>query len=215
MASGAVTEKKNPVYAAARVFGALLLGGLMPVRYHGKEKLRALEGPCVVISNHLHALDPFILAWPIRGECVFLGKKELAKNRLFTWVLEKLHCILVDRHNTDMEAMRNCVKALRMNKVLVIFPEGTRHHEGQMEQIENGTSLIVLRGKAPLIPVYLDRPLKFFRRAEVWVGDPIPFDDLIERGVNRETCGELNDRMRETYREMVRLHGERQPAEKP
>lgn len=202
-----VTEKKSLLYSVAGRFAAAVVGALMPVRYHGKDKLRDLKGPCVVISNHLHALDPFILARPIREECVFLGKKELAKNRLFAWVLKKLHCILVDRHNTDMEAMRNCVKALRLNKVLVIFPEGTRHHEGQMEQIENGTSLIVLRGRAPLIPVYLDRPLEFFRITNAWVGDPIPFDDLVEKGVNRDTCEELNERMRNTFRDMVRLHG--------
>ena len=102
-----------------------------------------------------------------------------------------------------MEAMRACMKALKMKKVLVIFPEGTRHHEGQMEQIENGTSLLVLRGKAPLIPVYLDRPLKFFRVCHARVGDPIAYEDLLGKGINVETCEELNQRMRETYRRMI------------
>ena len=117
-------------------------------------------------------------------------------------MLTNLHCILVDRHHTDMEAMRACMKALKMKKILVLFPEGTRHHEGQMEQIENGTSLIVLRGKAPLIPVYLDRPLKCFRRVHAWVGDPIEYGDLLEQGVNVDTCEQLNERMRTVFRRM-------------
>ena len=204
MAKEAVTEKDTGIYRVARCLVGILFHLLMPVRYHGAEKLRDLEGPAVLISNHLHALDPLVVAYPVRKQCVFLGKKELAKNPLFTRVLTGLHCILVDRHNTDMEAMRACMKALRMKKILVIFPEGTRHHEGQMEHIENGTSLLVLRGKAPLIPVYLDRPLQCFRRCNAWVGDPIPLEDLLQKGINTETCEELNERMRATYRKMIR-----------
>ncbi len=208
MAAEAVTDQKTFLYAVARGFTAVLLHLLMPVRFHGAEAYRDREGPMVLISNHQHALDPLILGYPLKkAECVFLGKKELAKNRFFRYVLTQLHCILVDRHSTDMEAMRACMKALKMKKVLVIFPEGTRHHEGQMEQIESGTSLIVLRGKAPLIPVYIDRPLSFFRRTNAWFGEPIPFEDLLEQGVNRDTCEALNERMRETFRRMIAEHG--------
>lgn len=203
MANEAVTEKDSGIYRVARVLATVLFGVLMPVRYEGKEKLAGREGPMVIISNHIHALDPLVLAYPVKSQCVFLGKKELGKNAFFRRILTSMHCILVDRGATDMEAMRACMKALKMKKVLVIFPEGTRHHEGQMEQIENGTSLLVLRGKAPLIPVYLDRPLKFFRVCHARVGDPIAYEDLLGKGINVETCEELNQRMRETYRRMI------------
>lgn len=208
MAKEAVTEQDTFLYRVGRGFAGFLFHLLMPVKYHGVEKLRNLEGPAVLIANHLHALDPLILAYPIRSQCVFLGKKELGKSRMIERILVDLHCILVDRHNTDMEAMRACVKAIRMKKVLVIFPEGTRHHEGQMEQIENGTSLIVLRGQAPLIPVFQDRPLRLFRRCNAYVGEPIPFGDLVGQGVNRDTCEALNERMRACYRDMIRQYGE-------
>ena len=78
-------------------------------------------------------------------------------------LLNRAHCIFVDRHATDMNAMRNCMKAIKMKKILLIFPEGTRHHEGQMEQIETGTALIAMRTKAPIIPIYIDRKLKIGR----------------------------------------------------
>lgn len=203
MALEAVTEKNSRVYEIGRVFAAVLFHVFMPVRYHGVEKLKNRETPFVLISNHRHALDPLILAYPVKSQCVFLGKKELGKNRFVRHVLTMAHCILVDRHNTDLEAMRACMKALRMKKALVIFPEGTRHHEGQMEQIESGTSLIVLRGKAPVIPIYLDAPLKLFRRVNAYVGDPIPYEDLLAEGVNVDTCERLNERMRETFRRMI------------
>ena len=204
MANEEALEKETGIYRVARGLTTILFHSFLPVRYHGMEKLRDREAPYVLISNHVHALDPFVVAYPAKKyQCVFLAKKELAKNAFFERVLKKLHCILVDRHNTDMEAMRSCMKTLRSGKILVIFPEGTRHHEGQMEQIENGASLIVMRGKAPVVPIYIDRPLRLLRPVHAWIGDPIPYGDLAEKGINVETCGEMNDRMRETFRQMI------------
>ncbi len=205
----AVTEKRGILYEVARVLANILFHTLMPVRFHHKERLLQ-DPPYVVIGNHRHALDPVVMAMGIpHHQIVFLAKKELAGNSKFLRnMLIRLHCILVGRHESDMEAMRACMKAVKMKKILLIFPEGTRHHEGQMEQIENGTSLIVMRGRAPVVPVYLDRPLRLFRRVNAWVGDPIPYEDLLSRGINVETCEEMNGRMRATYREMARMAGQ-------
>ena len=199
----AVTEKDTLIYRIGRVWATIHFHTLMPVRFRNAERLQR-EGPMILIANHLHALDPVVMALGIRKQqVVFLGKKELGKWKWIRHLLTKLHCILVDRHNMDMEAMRACMKAVRMKKILVIFPEGTRHHEGQMEQIESGTALIALRGKAPLIPMYFDRPLALFRLTTVTVGEEIPIQDLIEKGINMETCELLNERIRETYRQMI------------
>lgn len=204
MADNETQEKKVALYEVGRAVAGFMFHTLLPVRYHGVEKLRDREAPYVLIANHVHALDPIVVAYPVkRYQTVFLAKKELAKNALIERLLKKLHCILVDRHNTDMEAMRACMKTLRNGQVLVIFPEGTRHHEGQMEQIESGASLIVMRGKAPVVPVYIDRPLRLLRPVNAWIGDPIPYEDLLAKGINVETCGEMNERMRDTFRKMI------------
>lgn len=195
---------ENRLYSFVRGVAKAVLSTLMPVKYHNAEILRS-DAPFVMVSNHLHALDPAILTVPLKKkeQAIFLGKKELVKNRLAAWFLSRLHIIPVDRHNMDMEAMRNCMKVLKQNRILGIFPEGTRHHEGQMEQIENGTSLIVLRSRVPLIPVYIDRKLSFFKVTNAWVGQPIPYDDLLQDGVNAVTCEKLNERMRDTFRQMT------------
>ena len=204
----AVTEKRGILYEITRVLALILFHTLMPVRFHHKERLLQ-EPPFVLIGNHRHALDPIVMAMGIpRRQIVFLAKKELAGNSKFLRnVLTRLHCILVGRHNTDMEAMRSCMKAVKMKKILLIFPEGTRHHEGQMEQIESGTALIAMRSKAPVIPVYFDRKLAFFRVTNLYVGEPIPYDDLLAEGINTETCEQMNERMRETFRRMIRDAG--------
>ena len=204
-----VTEKPSIIYEVARVLAAIVFNTFLPARCIHREKLDA-EAPYVVIANHRHALDPVAMAYFIRKrQIVFLGKKELGKGKLVTNILTRMHCILVDRHNTDMNAMRSCMKAVKMKKILLIFPEGTRHHEGQMEQIESGTAMIALRSKAPIIPIYFDRKLSLFRRTNLIVGDPIPTEDLQAEGINTETCEKMNERLRETFRGMVREYGDK------
>ena len=204
-----VTEKPSIIYEVARVLAAIVFNTFLPARCIHREKLDA-EAPYVVIANHRHALDPVAMAYFIRKrQIVFLGKKELGKGKFVTNLLTRLHCILVDRHNTDMNAMRSCMKAVKMKKILLIFPEGTRHHEGQMEQIESGTAMIALRSKCPIIPIYFDRKLSLFRRTNLIVGDPIPTEDLQAEGINTETCEKMNERLRETFRGMVREYGDK------
>ena len=200
----AVTEKDSLIYSVGRVLANIVFHTVMPVRFHHRERLDR-EGAMILIANHQHALDPVVMAMGVRKrQAVFLGKKELGKIPWVRALLTRLHCILVDRGNRDMEAMRACMKAVKMGKPLVIFPEGTRRHEGQMEHIESGTALITLRSRAPVIPMYFDRPLAPFRVTNLYVGEPIPCEDLLEQGINAETCEAMNERMRETYRKMIR-----------
>ena len=61
----------------------------------------------------------------------------------------------------------------------------------------------MMRGRVPVIPVYLDGKLKLFWRINAYVGDPIEYSDLLVKGINVESCEEMNERMRETFRKMI------------
>jgi hypothetical protein len=64
--------------------------------------------------------------------------------------------------------------------------------------------MIAMRSKAPVIPILFDRKLAFFKRTNLYVGEPIPYDDLLAEGINADTCERMNERMRETFRGMIR-----------
>ena len=191
------------MYKVARFLANVLFYSVMPVKMTGTEKL-GLDAPFIIISNHNSMLDPFVLAYKLkRYPITFLGKKELTKSRFGKWLFSQLGMIPVDRGNTDMEAMRACMKVLKSGGVLGIFPEGTRHHEGVMEHIESGVALIALRSSVPLIPVYIKGRVALFHFTRAWVGDPIPTDDLRAEGINADTSARLNARITETFRAMV------------
>ena len=200
-------KKRTPVYTLGRAAACALFHTVAPVRYIGREKTET-DAPYIVIANHKSMMDPLVVAYPFkRDEFVFMGKKELAKNPILAWLFKKLHMITVDRGNTDMAAMRASIKALRDGGVLAVFPEGTRHHTGLMDELEEGVSLIALRSGVPLIPVFVTPKFRLFRRTTCVIGDPIPTDDLRAEGVNRDTCTALNARITETYRQLDAQYG--------
>ena len=129
-------QKKSFFYMLARFLAAIFFHTLSPVRYHHKERLPE-KPPYILISNHRSFMDPVIMAYIIKKyDITFLGKKELVKNKIASFVLRNMHIIPVDRHGTDMMAMRHCISAIRNGEILGIFPEGTRHHTGLMDEIE-------------------------------------------------------------------------------
>ena len=207
-----MSEEKQPGrrrsfwYGVARVLAAAALNTVLPVRYHHAERLAA-QPPMIVIGNHQSWLDPVVLGFAIKKRQVtFMGKKELAANGLLRGILKEAGVILVDRHNTDMEAMRACMKALRGGDILGIFPEGTRHHEGVMTEMETGVAMIALRAGVPVIPVLVPR-LRWFHRVDCFVGEEIPTADMREQGVNTQTCQALLTRITACYEALMAQAG--------
>ncbi len=192
----AAREKRTFWFTAARRLIWVLGHTIYPLRFHGRE-YADLDAPFILVSNHKHWLDPLIIGSGIRRyEVRFLGKKELVKTRVGAWLLNKLHMIVVDRHNSDLKAMRECMNVIRQGHVLGIFPEGTRCRNTTMEHLETGCAFIALRAKVPLLPVLIDRPVRPFRLTRVTYGPPIDISDLAAEGINAETAEKLNERIR-------------------
>ena len=198
-------KERTFVYTLARIVTFIGKYTIFPIRYHGKENYN-LKAPYIAMSNHNSALDPLIMAYPCKKyEVRFVGKKELVKVKWIANLLNNgLHMITVDRHNSDLAAMRLCMKTLRDGYVLGIFPEGTRHHEDLMSEVETGAAVLALRAKAPILPVYIQSKPKLFRVNHVYIGKPMDITDLAEQGFNTDVVEALCGRIRETFHQMRR-----------
>lgn len=201
MASG--TEKKRPRrtfwYTLTRLLSMLAMPLFFPIRYHNTELVRDRPGPYMLVSNHVSMLDPIVLAVPIRRhEIRFMGKRELRVNRLFAYILEKLHMISVARHMSDMAAMRAANGALKEGQVLGIFPEGTRTpYDKLMQGVESGFALIALRNRVPVMPAYIHGRPRPFRLTHVYFLPELPCGPIAEKGPGKEACDELIALLRE------------------
>ena len=209
-------EKKNNaagkkprtlLYSIAKAIAWVLFHTVYPVTVHDRERLH-LTGPCIVIANHLSGLDPICVAHAVRGEEItYLAKKEVMQGRFSGWLLRSLHAIPVDRHNFDMAAMRACMQALKEDRVLGIFPEGTRYKKGNMEELEAGVAILALRSRVPVVPMYIHGKLAPFRRIHCYAGAPIPMEDLREKGVGRDSSDELLKRIASLYADFEKRAG--------
>lgn len=167
-----------------------------PYRIHRREQLW-MNAPYILVGNHSHFVDPIYMGLAcIPYEIHFIGKKELVKGPVTRFVFNHLHMISVARHESDIAAMRAARKVLKDGHVLGIFPEGTRNKGELMSHMESGPSLIALSTRKPIVPLYVHHP-KPFRVTPVYVGSPIPFDDIT--GVDTESSTLLNDRIREAF----------------
>lgn len=190
------------LYSFLQVVCGFLMKWLVPVHFHYPERAQ-LQAPFIIIGNHLSLADPVILAVLVKKQQIaFMAKAELSKAGWFKGIALKFHAIFVNRHQSDMEAMRTSLRALKNGEILGIFPEGTRYHEGLMEQQEAGAAMIALRSGVPMVPVYLSGKLRLFRPIHCYVGETIPMDDLREEGINKVTCQKLMERITARYAEM-------------
>ena len=199
MSNPSSRRERTPLYTFARAVCAVAFRSFLPVRYHHRENL-SLDAPYIVIANHQSLLDPLIVAYMCKKyEIRFLGKKELSQKKWAAWILERLHMIAVDRHHTDLAAMRLCTKALQEGRVLGIFPEGTRHVESLMSHIETGTSVLALRARVPLVPVFIQKKQRFLKMNHVYIGPAMDISDLADKGFDTQTIDQLTERIRDTF----------------
>lgn len=171
------------------------------VRVEGRENIP--EGACVIMGNHRAWIDPFCLAMCARDrEIRFMGKKELWGSKVFAWIAKQVRGIPVDRGSVDMASIRMSMTVLKAGHTLGIFPEGTRTRGDGMMPLQGGASLLALRSKCPVVPVYIDGEYKLFRPVVVRVGKPIQMDDLLAGRINKDTCDVLSDRIKAAFAEL-------------
>ena len=164
------------------------------VRVEGKENIP--EGACVIMGNHRAWIDPFCLAMCARDrEIRFMGKKELWGNKVFAWIAKQVRGVPVDRGNVDMASIRMSMTVLKAGHTLGIFPEGTRTKGDGMMPLQGGASLLALRSKCPVVPVYIDGDYRLFRPVVVRVGKPVEMEDLLAGRINKDTCDVLTERI--------------------
>lgn len=143
-----------------------------PIFAVGREHIP--EGPAVVCPNHSTAGDPFYVVfafgyrWPMRA----MAKVQIMRVPLIGWILSKAGVFGVDRGTTDVKAVRTAMKFLKEGDKLLMFPEGTRVRGDEDVEAKVGAALFATRTGVPLLPVYIQRKKKRFRRNTVVIGEP-------------------------------------------
>ena len=142
-------------------------------RYLHRERLPE-QGPFLVFAPHSSLADPVFLVFLLGRERMvrFMAKKELEKVPLLGALLRWIGTFWVDRGTADMQAIRTAMRILKEGGIVGIFPEGTRVHEEGGGEAKTGVVMLAAHSGVPIVPVYLPRDKKLFRRVTLVVGEP-------------------------------------------
>lgn len=193
-----ITLWMTALAAAARIG----LAGLTRVRVEGALDQVPREGPVIVAANHASNLDPILIGsslMPKLGRRLqWLGKKELFSWPILGWVARNGGVHPVDRDKADVEAFRLARKILDEGHLLLVFPEGTRSHDGALQEARDGAAVLALRTGAPIVPVGIAGSFGVWPRGQklphpgghvvARVGAPFRLADELPAGTDRKAA---------------------------
>ncbi|MCR1898062.1 1-acyl-sn-glycerol-3-phosphate acyltransferase [Irregularibacter muris] len=134
------------------------------------------DGGCIVCSNHYHWLDPIMVACFTNRQVHYMAKKELFKNKFLNNFLKRIGAFPVNRGAADISAIKNALRIVKENKVLGIFPEGTRVKSKDQLPAEPGIAMIGIKGKATIVPIGISGNYTFRSSVTMNVGQPISLE---------------------------------------
>ena len=202
--------KKFLIYDFLRFTGAL--PGLIWYRpkfvYENEAAKKRIRGGAVLIANHVGFADPIYCmyaVWYRRQH--FICLKELYDHKP-RWIFHNILTIPIDRENFNMNSLREIADELSDGSVVTLFPEGHINSSGELATFKSGMVLMALRGKAPIVPLYVREKKHFWSRVVFVFGEAV---DVNERYGPRPTMAQIEEvtvLLKEKEEDLRKLAGE-------
>lgn len=139
----------------ARAWGTTVLRiAVSPVRLVGAENLRGV-GPAVYAANHLSYMDTPVILSKLPFQFRILARHELFRIPFIGWYLRRSGQIAVDSTSlrANLASLNRGAETVRRGMSLVLFPEGGRSADGQLQPFLSGLAIIAIRAQAPIVPL--------------------------------------------------------------
>lgn len=162
------------------------------------------EGGAILAMNHQSYLDPPLAGIACRREIYFLARKSLLGWPIIGSLLPKVNVIPVDQERADSAAVKAVIKVVREGHCTIIFPEGTRTHDGELGSAQPGLGFVVARTLAPVVPMRIFGAHQALPRGSgrlrlcpitIVVGEPLRFTATDVEGSGHEVYPRLSQRV--------------------
>lgn len=141
----------------ARTWSKMILKSLfIHVKLSGLEHVHP-SAPAIYAANHLSALDIPVLYATLPVQFRIMAKKELFLYPFLGWHLRRSGQIAVDQHDAraSLRSLNRAGETVRNGMPLVVFPEGGRSRDGQLQDFMGGAFYAALKAQVPVVPVVL------------------------------------------------------------
>jgi 1-acyl-sn-glycerol-3-phosphate acyltransferase len=116
-----------------------------------------ISKPQVYVVNHLSAFDIPVLYTHLPFQFRILAKKELFRYPFMGWHLRRSGQIPVVLENpkASVRSLNLAVASIRKGNSLVIFPEGGRSPNGQLQSFMGGAFYAAVKAQVDVVPIVL------------------------------------------------------------
>lgn len=150
----APAEKSTLFYRACKNIAYGLIKLLYRHRVTGMENVP--KGSAILASNHISFLDPPIIGSSCPFPVHFFARASLFNGALLRFFISRLNTHPLQYGDHELAAMKLACQLLESGKKIILFPEGERSFNGQLNQLKPGAARIALRTNAPIVPIYLE-----------------------------------------------------------
>ena len=164
------------------------------------------DGPLILAVNHSSYFDPPLAGICSRRAVYYLARKNLLEWPFFGPLFPAMNVIPVERDGNDMSALREVIKKVREGNGVVLFPEGTRSRDGNLQPARAGIGLVIAKTLAPVLPMRIFGAYHAFPKGSralrltkitVVIGEPLRFTCEESAPGNRETYQRISSRVME------------------
>jgi 1-acyl-sn-glycerol-3-phosphate acyltransferase len=137
------------------------------IRSFGRQHLPR-EGGALLASNHQSHLDPPLIGQAVPGRINYLARRTLFKFFLFRWLIQSLDAIPIDRDGSGLGGIKETMRRLRGGQRVLMFPEGTRTKNGDLQPLKPGFCAMVRRSNVPIVPLAIDGSFQAWPRTRMF-----------------------------------------------
>jgi 1-acyl-sn-glycerol-3-phosphate acyltransferase len=165
------------------------------------------SGPVILAANHASFLDPPLVGAALPRTISYLARENLFRFPVFGSLLRAWDVVPVDRDGGSPAGLKAILNHLAAGRAVVLFPEGTRTPDGQLQPARSGIGLLAIKSSAPVIPIRIRGTFEAYSRGmliprprpvSVRFGTPLNLDSLRAEAT---TCSKA--RLKEIYRQVA------------
>lgn len=191
---------------------------VLGVNVTGVDNLPKIDkGASIIVANHNSHIDTLLLMslfncsqilkiHPVAAADYFCNTK--FKSFIFTKLLGIIPISRKVRKATEEELFKDINEKLRAGETIIIYPEGTRGENSELNKFKSGVAHIArMNPDVPVIPCYINGPDRILPKgeflwvpfiADVYVSEPVYYDNTSTR--------EFTDRIRQAVEELKTEH---------
>src|SRR6185503_6613448 len=125
-------------------------------------------GGFLIAANHASYLDIPILGCALPRRASFIGRMDLFAGIVGS-VLRYLGWIPIRRGQVDRKAFDEAVRRLKAGQVVVIYPEGSRTENGQLQPGKPGIGMMAATAGCLVVPAFLEGTYEALPPGAKWI----------------------------------------------